>query len=99
VSKLVVESLAVRERGVQLVLIVVMLALASGCRSNHAPHSSKVFEHLSLGDRIELSNDRDWAPQHGLLRPVRNIAGRFGGSHAQRDLLDLTLIEAAFRSG
>jgi len=29
---------------------------------------------------------------------VRNIAHRFGGSHAQRDLLDLTLIEAAFRS-
>lgn len=34
-----------------------------------------------------------------LLRAVRNIAHRFGGSHAQRDLLDLTLIEAAFRSG
>ncbi|HSW06640.1 tetratricopeptide repeat protein [Aquabacterium sp.] len=34
-----------------------------------------------------------------LLRPVRNIAHRFGGSHAQRDLLDLTLIDAAQRSG
>jgi hypothetical protein len=34
-----------------------------------------------------------------LLRPVRHIAHRFGGSHAQRDLIDLTLIEAAFRSG
>ncbi len=33
------------------------------------------------------------------LRRVRNIAHRFGGSHAQRDLLDLTLIEAAIRSG
>jgi hypothetical protein len=33
-----------------------------------------------------------------LLRSVRNIAARFGGSHAQRDLLDLTLIEAALRS-
>jgi hypothetical protein len=31
--------------------------------------------------------------------PIRNIAHRFGGSHAQRDLLDLTLIEASFRSG
>lgn len=27
------------------------------------------------------------------------MAHRFGGSHAQRDLLDLTLIEAATRSG
>jgi hypothetical protein len=33
-----------------------------------------------------------------LLRPIRNIAHRFGGSHAQRDL-DLTLIEASRRSG
>ena len=34
-----------------------------------------------------------------LIRCVRDIAQRFGGSHAQRDLLDLTLIEAALRGG
>lgn len=34
-----------------------------------------------------------------LLRPIRSYAHRFGGSHAQRDLLDLTLIEAAIRDG
>ncbi len=34
-----------------------------------------------------------------LLRPVRPRAHRFGGSHAQRDVIDLTLIEAAIRSG
>ena len=33
------------------------------------------------------------------LRQVRGIAHRFGGSHAQRDLIDWTLIEAASRSG
>lgn len=33
------------------------------------------------------------------LEPVRDIASRFGGSHAQRDILTLTLIEAAIRSG
>jgi len=33
------------------------------------------------------------------LRDVRNGAARFGGSHAQRDLLDLTLIAAARRDG
>ncbi len=33
------------------------------------------------------------------LEPVRDIAHRFGGSHAQRDVLQLTLIEAALRSG
>ncbi|MBI2277890.1 MAG: tetratricopeptide repeat protein [Dechloromonas sp.] len=34
-----------------------------------------------------------------LIRQVRDIAQRFGGSHAQRDLIDLTLIEAALRAG
>jgi tetratricopeptide (TPR) repeat protein len=32
------------------------------------------------------------------LQTVRDVAGRFGGSHAQRDVLTLTLIEAAIRS-
>jgi hypothetical protein len=34
-----------------------------------------------------------------LLSRVRPIAQRFGGSHAQRDLINLTLIEAALRGG
>jgi hypothetical protein len=34
-----------------------------------------------------------------LLRPLRSQAHRFGGSHAQRDLIDLTMIEAAIRAG
>ncbi|MCC7276258.1 MAG: tetratricopeptide repeat protein [Alphaproteobacteria bacterium] len=39
----------------------------------------------------------DHAAALRLLRPVRNGAARFGGSHAQRDLIDLTMIEAALR--
>lgn len=42
--------------------------------------------------------DGDYATAVRLLRPIRSIAARFGGSHAQRDVLDLTLIEAALRS-
>ncbi|MEQ8664103.1 MAG: GNAT family N-acetyltransferase [Rhodospirillales bacterium] len=34
-----------------------------------------------------------------LLRPVRVIANRFGGSHAQRDVLDITMLESAIRAG
>lgn len=41
----------------------------------------------------------DYESAVDLLRPLRNIAVRFGGSHAQRDLLDLTLVEAAKRDG
>jgi len=33
------------------------------------------------------------------FRDVREIAHRFGGSHAQRDIIDLTLLEAAVRAG
>ena len=34
-----------------------------------------------------------------LLRPLRRCMHRFGGDRARRDLLDLTLVEAAIRSG
>jgi tetratricopeptide (TPR) repeat protein len=34
-----------------------------------------------------------------LLAPLPAIAHRFGGSHAQRDVVELTLIEAAIRAG
>jgi hypothetical protein len=33
------------------------------------------------------------------LRAIRSVSHRFGGSHAQRDLIDQTLIEAARRAG
>ena len=33
------------------------------------------------------------------LLPIRSVAPRFGGSHAQRDILTQTLIEAAIRAG
>jgi tetratricopeptide (TPR) repeat protein len=41
----------------------------------------------------------DYATTVDLLMPLRPIAARFGGSHAQRDLLTLTLTEAALRGG
>jgi len=48
---------------------------------------------------IKAFGDGDYAEAVTLLRPIRSIAYRFGGSHAQRDVIDLTLIEAAFRAG
>jgi tetratricopeptide (TPR) repeat protein len=48
---------------------------------------------------IQAFGDGNYGRATTLIRPVRNVAHRFGGSHAQRDLLDLTLIEAAARSG
>jgi hypothetical protein len=43
--------------------------------------------------------DADYRQAVDLLRPVRAVAARFGGSHAQRDVLDLTLLESALRAG
>jgi len=48
---------------------------------------------------IKAFGDGNYGKTVQLLRPIRNYAHRFGGSHAQRDLLDLTLIEAALRGG
>jgi hypothetical protein len=42
---------------------------------------------------------QDWGRCVELLRAVRNHSHEFGGSHAQRDLIDLTLIDAARRGG
>jgi hypothetical protein len=48
---------------------------------------------------IKAFGDGNYRETVRLLRPIRSYAHRFGGSHAQRDLLDLTLIEAAQRAG
>ncbi len=41
----------------------------------------------------------DFARTVELLHPIRTRTNRFGGSHAQRDVIEQTLIEAARRSG
>jgi hypothetical protein len=46
---------------------------------------------------IRAFGEGDFATTVRLLKPLRALAHRFGGSHAQRDVLDLTLIEAALR--
>jgi tetratricopeptide (TPR) repeat protein len=48
---------------------------------------------------IHAFGQGEYARSVELLRGVRNKASRFGGSNAQRDLLDQTLIEAARRDG
>jgi hypothetical protein len=48
---------------------------------------------------IEAFGQGDFTRATSLLRDIRSHAHRFGGSHAQRDLIDLTLVEAALRGG
>jgi hypothetical protein len=48
---------------------------------------------------IKAFADGRYAQAVEWLRPVRHHAHRFGGSHAQRDVIEQTLIEAARRAG
>lgn len=52
-----------------------------------------------VAQAIFAFGEGDYAQTMRLLRPIRHIAYRFGGSHAQRDVIDLTLVEAAIRAG
>ncbi len=54
---------------------------------------------LPVARALRAFGQGDHAATVEHLRPIRSIANRFGGSHAQRDILDLTLIEAATRGG
>jgi hypothetical protein len=47
---------------------------------------------------VQAFGDGRYAEAVRLLRPLRSHSHRFGGSHAQRDVLDLTLMAAASRS-
>ena len=53
---------------------------------------------LPLAQGIAAFGRGQYATAVERIEPVRDIANRFGGSHAQRDLLTLTLIEAATRA-
>jgi hypothetical protein len=72
-------------------------AVAIGSDGDNAAFTREVGRPVALA--IKAFGEENYAETVRLLRPIRHIANRFGGSHAQRDILDLTLIEAAFRSG
>ncbi len=54
---------------------------------------------LPMSRAIHAFGEERYGDAVDLLLPVRPIAHRFGGSHAQRDIVHLTLVEAALRDG
>ncbi|GGJ45201.1 tetratricopeptide repeat protein [Neoroseomonas lacus] len=54
---------------------------------------------LPLASGIAAFGRGDYRAAVAHILPVRGIANRFGGSHAQRDIISWTLCEAAIRSG
>lgn len=54
---------------------------------------------LPLCRALQAFGEGDHETAVELLTPLRTIASRFGGSHAQRDVIHLTLVESALRGG
>ena len=52
-----------------------------------------------LVDGLAAYADGDWRGAIAALERTRGVDNRFGGSHAQRDVIDLTLIAAAEKVG
>ena len=72
-------------------------AAALGAFGSQRSIRESALDAWRIGVAEALVQDLGYAAR--LLRPVRSRAHRFGGSHAQRDVLDLTLIVAASRAG
>ena len=80
-----------------LARVVANLREAASGRGTNAAMSREVG--VPLVEGVVAFGDGRYADAIAAIEPVRDIAHRFGGSHAQRDILTLTLIEAALRSG
>jgi hypothetical protein len=72
------------------------MAAEDARRVNHAM-AREVGLPLMRGLLLLARGDADGAAD--LLYPVRALSQRFGGSHAQRDLIDQTLLAAAAAGG
>ena len=73
------------------------MARTAQCSDDAAAMAREVG--MPLVAAAEAFTNANYAQAIELMEPVRDIANRFGGSHAQRDLISLTLIEAAIRGG
>jgi tetratricopeptide (TPR) repeat protein len=73
------------------------LRLAATRVNSNAAMSHRVG--LPIAKAIEAFGQGRYTDAVSLLLPVRHRAHEFGGSHAQRDIVQRTLIEAAIRAG
>ena len=77
--------------------VIATLERAAGGQGTNAMMSRDVGLPLARG--LAAFGRGDYAGAVAQILPVRGIANRFGGSHAQRDVLSWTLCEAAIRAG
>jgi tetratricopeptide (TPR) repeat protein len=80
----------------QAALLAAMARAAQG-RGSNAAMTREIG--LPVARAIQASGRGRWGEAANLLEPIRTRLNRFGGSHAQRDLFQQTLVEAALRAG
>lgn len=83
-----------RSREANAVLHAQLHAMANP--EDNASFTREVGHPASLA--IQAFGEGRYSDTIRLLRTVRSYAHRFGGSHAQRDVIDLTILEAAKRA-
>ena len=76
-----------------------MLAMREAAADGNANGAMTREVGLPIVEGLAAFGRGRYADALNAIEPVRDIANRFGGSHAQRDVLTLTMIEAALRSG
>lgn len=74
-------------------------ALEATARGSEVPAMMARDVGLPLVTGIDAFARGNYRQAIDAIEPMRDTANRFGGSHAQRDAITLTLIEAAIRSG
>jgi hypothetical protein len=84
-----------RQKAAEAVLEAQAAALASA--GDNAEFTREVGSAATRA--IRAFGDGNYAETVRLLRSIRSRCARFGGSHAQRDVIDVTLIVAASRAG
>ena len=78
---------------------VVREALQAAAHRNDVPAAMARDVGLPLAAGIDAFAKGRYRQAIDHIEPMRDIANRFGGSHAQRDAITLTLIEASIRCG
>lgn len=84
-----------RPEAIQLVMDAQQAAMQKD--DDNAMSTREVGHPLTLA--VKAFAEGDYHKTVNMIRPVREIAHRFGGNHAQREVINLTLVEAVRRSG
>lgn len=85
--------------GARSMIAALRAHVADGPRPEIANVAMTAEVGLPVAEALVAFGEERYGRVVDLLHPIRTIANRFGGSHAQRDVITRTLLEAAIRDG